>query len=52
MNIKTKYVCLLAILSIVDVVIPIPIIGIILIYVVLKRPRWVKDVAAEIYRAS
>jgi hypothetical protein len=52
MNIKTKYLCLLAVLSAVDVVIPIPILGVILIYVVLERPLWFKDTVVEIYQAN
>jgi hypothetical protein len=52
MNIKTKYLCLLAVLSVVDVVIPIPILGFILIYIVLERPPWFKDVVAKVYQAN
>ena len=49
MNIKTKYLCLLALLSAVDVIIPIPILGLTLIYVVLERPPWFKDSVEKIY---
>ena len=49
MNIKTKYLCLLAVLSAVDVLIPIPILGVILLYVVLERPFWFKDAVSKIY---
>lgn len=52
MNIKTKYLCLLAVLSAVDVVIPIPIMGVFLLYVVLERPLWFKDAVVEIYQLS
>jgi len=52
MKIKTKYLCLLAVLSAVDVVIPIPILGLILIYVVLELPPWFKDDVAEIYQKN
>jgi hypothetical protein len=50
MNIKTKYLCLLAVLSVVDVVIPIPILGFILIYIVLERPLWFKNAVGETLR--
>jgi len=34
----------------VDVVIPIPIIGLMLIYVIVQKPSWFMDLAQEIYR--
>ena len=52
MNIKTKYLCLLAVFSAVDVVIPIPILGLTLIYIVLERPQWFKDAVAAVYQAN
>lgn len=47
----TKSKCLMALifLGIVDVLIPLPILGLFLIYVVLQRPPWFMDVAKEIY---
>jgi hypothetical protein len=36
-------------LSIVDAIIPIPILGVILIYVVLNKPRWFHKVVKELY---
>ncbi|MEW6671292.1 MAG: hypothetical protein AB1427_06285 [Thermodesulfobacteriota bacterium] len=50
MKIKTKYLCLLVVLSAVDVVIPIPILGVTLIYVLLERPPWFKDAVVKIYQ--
>lgn len=52
MNIKTKYIGLLAAVSVVDMVIPVPILGIFLIYVVLQRPPWFKDAVYKIYQAN
>jgi hypothetical protein len=52
MSSKTKCLSGLIILGIVDAVIPIPIIGIILFYVVLRRPPWFKDLVREIYAAG
>ena len=52
MDIKTKTLLALVLMGIVDAVIPIPIIGLILIYVVLQKPVWFMDLAGEIYRPS
>jgi len=52
MNTKTKYLCLLAVISVADVVIPIPILGVALIYIVLERPLWFKDAVEKIYHTK
>ena len=49
MALKTKCLIGLIVLSIVDVLIPIPIVGLILIYVVLQKPPWFVDMVREIY---
>jgi hypothetical protein len=49
MTIKTKILIALILLCLVDTVIPFPILGTILIYVLLQRPPWFKNVVAEIY---
>jgi hypothetical protein len=49
MTIKTKTLIALLLLSMVDTVIPFPIIGVILIYVLLQRPPWVRNVIGELY---
>jgi hypothetical protein len=49
MNIKTKSLVGLILLGMVDAVIPFPIIGVILIYVVLQRPPWFRNAVTEIY---
>ena len=49
MSIKTKSLVYLILLAIVDTVIPFPILGVILIYVVLQRPPWFRNVVTEIY---
>ena len=49
MALKTKCLIGLIVLSIVDVLIPIPIVGLILIYVVLQKPPWFVDTVREIY---
>ncbi len=49
MNPRTQLLLTLIALGLVDVVIPIPILGLILIYVVLKRPPWFLRRVREIY---
>jgi hypothetical protein len=50
MNIRTKSILVLILLGMVDLVIPIPIIGLMLIYVIVQKPSWFLDLAQEIYR--
>ena len=50
MNIRTKSILVLILLGIVDVVIPIPIIGLMLIYVIVQKPSWFIALVQEIYR--
>jgi len=52
MSIKTKTLIFLIILCIIDMVIPIPILGVILIYVIFQRPPWFTDVVSEIYKTD
>ena len=40
MNIKTKTLLSLILLGLLDAVLPLPIIGLILIYVIFERPPW------------
>ena len=49
MNTKTRTILWLVLLGIVDMVIPIPIIGLILIYVIIEKPAWFMDLAKKIY---
>ena len=51
MSAKTQILVTLIALSIVDVVFPIPIVALILIYVVLQRPAWFMDRVRDIYGA-
>jgi len=50
MNIKTKSIIVLIILGLVDAMIPIPIIGLILIYVIIQKSPWFLGLVQEIYR--
>ena len=49
MNIKTKTIVCLIVLCLVDMVIPIPIVGLALIYVVVKTPPELPDLMRRIY---
>ena len=49
-NIQNKTILILILLGLVDILIPIPIIGLILIYVVIQKPSWFMDLIQEIYR--
>jgi hypothetical protein len=49
MTIKTKSLIALILLCLVDTVIPFPVLGAILIYVLLQRPPWVRNVIGELY---
>ena len=50
MNIQNKTILILVLLGLVDILIPIPIIGLILVYVVIQKPSWFMDLVQEIYR--
>ena len=52
MSIQTKTLIFIIILGIVDMVIPIPILSLILIYVVAQKPPWFADVVAKIYKTG
>jgi len=39
------------VLCVVDLVVPIPILGLVLVYVVLEKPVWFRDLVQEVYGA-
>ena len=49
MTLKARSLIGLVGLSIVDVVIPIPIVGLILIFVILQKPPWFQKLVGELY---
>ncbi len=51
MTLKTRSLLGLAGLSIVDAVIPIPIIGLMLVFVILQKPPWFQKLVDELYEA-
>jgi hypothetical protein len=51
MNIKTKTLLGLVMIGLIDMVIPVPILGIVLFYVVLQKPPWFPEMVSEIYKS-
>ena len=49
MKIKTQSLVGLIFLAIVDTIVPFPILGVILMYVLLQRPPWFRNIVTEIY---
>ena len=49
MKTGTKILLYLISLSLVDAVIPVPIIGIILIYILYQKPDWFRELVNDIY---
>jgi hypothetical protein len=49
MKLRTILFIYLVVLAIVDMVIPVPIMGLILMYVLLRKPVWFKKSVLEIY---
>lgn len=51
MHMKTKILIFLIILAIMDMVIPVPFTAILLVYVLLERPAWFRNLVRDIYQA-
>ncbi len=49
MDIKSKTFVFIVTLSLVDMVIPLPILGAVLVYVVLLKPPWFREIVKEVY---
>jgi hypothetical protein len=49
MNIKTKTVIAVIGLGLIDILIPIPILALTILYIIFQRPPWFVDVVREIY---
>ncbi len=49
---KTRLVVTLIAICLVDMVIPIPILGLVLLHVVLTRPAWFREIVDEIYQGN
>ncbi len=49
MSTQSKTILILILLGAIDALIPIPIIGLILIYVVIQKPSWFQDLVNDIY---
>jgi putative effector of murein hydrolase LrgA (UPF0299 family) len=50
MTLKHRCLIILVALSMIDAVIPVPIIGLVLLYVFLERPSWFEDAVQELYK--
>lgn len=50
MTLKTQCLVGLSGLALVDIVIPIPILGAILIFVVIQKPAWFQNLVRDLYR--
>jgi len=49
MNIRTKSILVLILLGTVDTLIPLPIIGLICIYIIIQKPFWFIDLVKQVY---
>lgn len=52
MNIKARAIIGLLPLALVDAIIPIPIVGLLLLYVIVVQPRWFWKLVRELYGQS
>ncbi|MGI9301108.1 MAG: hypothetical protein ACR2RB_00145 [Gammaproteobacteria bacterium] len=52
MSIKVKCILALIVLGLVDMIIPVPITAVVLLYVILERPTWFMNAVREIYDAG
>lgn len=50
MNLKKKLLLFLIIFAIVDMIIPIPIMTLLLIYVLFEKPAWFETMVLDIYK--
>ena len=50
MRVNTKMLVYLIVLAVLDMVIPIPLTALILIYVILEKPPWFMNWATDIYK--
>jgi len=46
---KTKTIICLSILALLDMIIPIPFTALMLIYVIIEKPEWFKNLVTDIY---
>jgi hypothetical protein len=51
MNLRNKLIIYTVMLAVIDTVIPVPVTGLLLIYVLLKKPIWFKKSVFEVYNA-
>ena len=51
MTTKTKIIVYLSVLALLDMIIPIPFTALMLIYVIVEKPGWFKDIVTDIYNS-
>ena len=51
MKTKTKIILYLSIIALVDTIIPIPFTALMLIYVIIEKPAWFRNLVTEIYNS-
>ena len=51
MKLNTKILIYLIVFALLDMIIPIPFTALILIYVILEKPAWFKNLVADVYRS-
>jgi hypothetical protein len=49
MSLRTRYLLWLIVLAIIDTLIPLPLTAAVMIFVVVRRPRWFKDMISDVY---
>lgn len=47
---RTRTLIILTLLCLVDIVIPVPILGLILIQVIVQKPPWFREIVDQIYQ--
>jgi len=50
MTLKTQCLIGLSVMALVDIIIPIPILGVILIFVVIQKPAWFHNMVRDLYK--
>lgn len=51
MKVNTKIMIYLSVLALLDMIVPIPFTALMLIYVILEKPAWFRDLVTEIYNS-
>jgi len=52
MELKKKIIIYLILFALIDTIIPIPIMSLLLLYMVLEKPPWFKNLVSDIYKTG